>query len=107
MTKSKCETLFFSCEEFYEYVLTATQLVTELGCPSVLVGKVCKSYEVPKPYSSYWVLLARGKSPEKTPIPANTVEDLQQHIFYKNPLCKTTVDKPPREAEFDLSLIHI
>ena len=52
-------------------------------------------------YSSYWALLARGKAPEKTPLPTNTVEDRQNLTFYKYPFCKTTVDRPPREAEFD------
>ena len=103
MINSKCETLSFSREEFYEHLWTAPakQVAEELGCSSTLIGKVCKSYDVPKPYSSYWALLARGKAPKKTPLPANTVEELQQLTFYKYPFCKTTVDRPPREAEFD------
>ena len=109
MTNSKCETLSFSREEFYEYVWTApaTKLALELGCPSPLIGKVCKSYNVPKPYSGYWALLARGKAPEKTPLPANTVEDQQNLTFYKYPFCKTTIDRPPREAEFDKDIQDI
>ena len=103
MTKPETEILSFTREEFYEYVWAApaTKLAVELGCPSLLIGKVCKSYDVPKPYSGYWALLARGKSPERTPLPANTIEDQQQLTFYKYPFCKTTVDRPPREAEFD------
>ena len=103
MTKTETEILSFTREEFYEYVWTApaTKLAKELGCSDVMIGKVCKSYDIPKPYSGYWALLAHGKEPEKTPLPASGNDSQQKLTFRKHPECKTTVDEPPRETQFD------
>ena len=103
MTKLETEILSFTREEFYEYVWTApaTKLAEELGCSDVMIGKVCKSHDIPKPYSGYWALLAHGKEPEKTPLPVNVNESHPQLTFHKPPECKTTVDEPPQEAQFD------
>ena len=105
MTKTETEILSFTREEFYEYVWTApaTKLAKELGCSDVMIGKVCKSYDIPKPYSGYWALLAHGKESEKTPLPASG-NDSRQHklTFRKHPECKTTVDEPPPEERQEL-----
>jgi len=45
----------FSREEFYELVWSAptTTLAAQLGCSDSMIGKVCRSYDIPKPYSGY------------------------------------------------------
>jgi hypothetical protein len=63
MPNTVCETRSFTREEFYELVWSApaTKLGVDLGCSDVMIGKVCKSFDIPKPYSGYWAKLDNGK----------------------------------------------
>ncbi|MDB4367971.1 hypothetical protein N9Z38_00415 [Mariniblastus sp.] len=103
MLTQNCETTSFTREEFYEYVWSApaTKLAAELGCSDVMIGKVCKSHDIPKPYSGYWAQLAHGKQPTPTPLPANNEVQLQTLTFYKYPKVATTFNEPPRESLYD------
>lgn len=99
--ESDCRT--FTREEFYAFVWSApaTKLAEELGCSDVMIGKVCKSFDVPKPYPGYWAKLANGKKPKKTPLPRNGDPDIQSLTFHRHPVYEATVNEPPRELQFD------
>ena len=73
MTSSKAVTREFTREEFYDFVWSApaTKLAKEIGCSDVMIGKICKSYDIPKPYLGYWARLAHGKKPERIKLPKN------------------------------------
>ena len=73
MQNPKGEEITFTREQFYEKVWSspATKIAKELGCSDVMIGKICKSYDVPKPYLGYWAKLEYGKDPKKTPLPKN------------------------------------
>ena len=99
----------FTREEFYDFVWSApaTKLAVELGCSDVMVGKVCRSYDIPKPYPGYWAQLAHGKQPKRTVLPRNDQKDLQSLSFYKYPEFETTINEPPRETRFDSDILSI
>ena len=109
MATQRCETRKFTRQEFYEYVWTApaTKLAKELGCSDVMIGKVCKSYDIPKPYSGYWAKLAHGKAPTKTPLPINDQEQFQNLTFYKYPEVQATLNEPPRESLYDDDILEL
>jgi hypothetical protein len=67
----RSEEITFTREEFYEKVwsMPATKLGAELGISDVMVGKICRSYDIPKPYLGYWAKLQHGKKPKRTPLP--------------------------------------
>lgn len=99
--KTECRT--FTREEFYAFVWSApaTTLTKELGCSDVMIGKICKAYDIPKPFPGYWAKLANGKNPERTPLLSNGDPELQSLIFYQHPDYDAAVNEPPRELLFD------
>ncbi len=58
------ETMTFTREEFYEKVWSApaTHIAKELGCSDVLIGKICKAYDIPKPIGGCRRRYESGKS---------------------------------------------
>jgi len=62
---------------------------------------VCAKFMIPRPYTGYWTLLAKGKSPEITPLPANDDLGIQSLTFYYGDHCVTTVNQVPRELLYD------
>ena len=100
---SQIERLDFTRAEFYEYVWSApaTQLAKELGCSDVMIGKICKSFDIPKPYPGYWAMIANGKSPEKTALPQNDDTSIQTLTFHKHEDYESTVNELPRELQYD------
>ncbi len=81
------EVFEFTRQEFYEklWSMPATKVAAELGCSDVMIGKVCKTYDIPKPYAGYWAQISHGKNPEKTPLPENEDASRQKLTFYKYP----------------------
>ena len=109
MASTQCEKRTFTREEFYELVWSspATKLSKELGCADAMIGKVCRSYDIPKPYSGYWVKLASGKGPNKTPLPPNHEPELQEMTFFKYPDFDASLNEPPRELQYDADVLDI
>ncbi|TWU46623.1 hypothetical protein [Rubripirellula reticaptiva] len=107
LTVLKCEMRTYSREEFYEFVWSkpATKLVNELGCSDVMIGKVCKLYDIPKPYPGYWAKLGNGKKPSRTKLPDNNDPDLQSLTFYRHEDYEATVNGPPRELQYDEEIL--
>lgn len=99
----------FTREEFFDFVWSApaTQLAKDLGCSDVMIGKVCKTYDVPKPYLGYWAKLAHGKNPEKTKLPNNEDPSLQSLTFMKHPDYDASVNELPQELKFDEVVLEI
>ena len=77
------DSISFTRDEFYEKVwsLPATKLGRELGCSDVMIGKICKKYQIPKPYAGYWAQLEFNKNPKKTPLPKNHDPNRNQITF--------------------------
>ncbi|MCC7334615.1 MAG: hypothetical protein IT422_05945 [Pirellulaceae bacterium] len=99
----------FTRQEFYDLVWSApaTQLAKELGCSDVMIGKVCKAFDVPKPYSGYWAKLAHGKNPEKTKLPDNEDPGVQSLTFMKHPDYDASVNELPRELQYEEEILEI
>lgn len=93
----------FTREEFYAFVWSApaTKLAKELGCSDVMIGKICRAFDIPKPYLGYWAKLANGKNPKRTRLPRNSDPELQSLTFYQHPNYEATVNEPPHELQFD------
>ena len=66
-----------------------------------MIGKVCKAFEIPKPYLGYWAKLANGKKPKKTPLLKNDDPELQSLTFHRHADYEATVNEPPRELQYD------
>jgi len=107
MTVMQCETRTFSRKEFYEFVWSqpATKLAKELGCSDVMIGKVCKAFDIPKPYPGYWAKLGNGKNPTRTELPENEEPDLQTLTFHCHEDYEATVNEPPRELQYDQDVL--
>ena len=58
-------------EELYERVWStpATKLSKEFGISDVVLGKICKKLNIPKPYPGYWQQLAAGRRVHKEKLP--------------------------------------
>ena len=93
----------FTREEFYKrlWEIPTTKLAAELGCSDVTIGKVCKAYNIPKPYLGYWAQLAHGKKPKRTRLPKDADPKIQSLTFFKYPQSETKVNEPPRETLYD------
>lgn len=80
MTVSARETVTFTREQFYEKVWSApaTQIAKELGCSDVLIGKVCKSHDIPKPYLGYWARLEHRKNQAGPSLPGHSHDQALQ-----------------------------
>ncbi len=93
----------FTREEFYNklWEMPTTKLAAELGCSDVMIGKVCKSFNIPKPYLGYWAQLAHGKRPKRTRLPKDDDPHIQSLTFFKYPQQETKVNEPPRETLYD------
>jgi hypothetical protein len=59
-------------EELYERVwgTPATKLAKEFGISDVALGKICKKFDIPKPFPGYWQRIASGYNVRRTPLPA-------------------------------------
>lgn len=59
-------------ERLFELVwsMPATEVARELGVSDVMVAKLCKSLQVPKPPRGYWARRAAGRAPRRPPLPA-------------------------------------
>lgn len=93
----------FTRQEFYNklWEMPTTKLAAELGCSDVMIGKVCKAYNIPKPYLGYWAQLAHGKKPKRTRLPKDTDPNIQSLTFIKYPQSENKVNEPPRETLYD------
>jgi hypothetical protein len=93
----------FTREQFYDKVwsMPATKVAAELGVSDVMVGKICKSYNIPKPYLGYWAKLEHGKKPKRTPLPKDADPEIQTLIFYEYPDLKSSDNKPVPAPVYD------
>ena len=100
----KPEEITFSREQFYEkiWAAPATQLAKEIGLSDVMIGKICKEYDIPKPYPGYWAKLRHGKSPKKSRLPKNDDSSLQQLTFFKYPHRELLAEQPEPEYDPDI-----
>jgi hypothetical protein len=98
------ERISFTREQFYEQLwsVPTTKFAKELGCSDVMVGKVCKAFNIPKPYLGYWAKLDHGKAPKKTPLPTSDNPELQILTFEKWPEREVADAKPTREYDTDI-----
>ncbi len=103
MTNPDQREITFTREEFYNklWEIPTTKLATELGCSDVMIGKICKSMNIPKPYLGYWAKLAHDKKPKRTRLPKDSDPNVQTLTFFKQPQQKSTVNVPPRETMYD------
>ena len=103
MATATTEARTFTRQQFYEYVWSkpATKLADELGCSNVMIGKICRKYDIPKPYVGYWAQLAHNKNPKQTPLPKSRDPLKQSLTFHRHENLETTVDEPPRELQYD------
>ncbi len=107
--ESKCVEQTFTREEFYDLVWSApaTKLASELGCSDVMIGKVCKAFDIPKPFAGYWAKTVHGHQPPRTPLPSNSDPTAQTLTFFKHPELEATVNSPPRELSFDADILEM
>ncbi len=63
--------IVFSRKEFYELVWStpARTLSADLGISDVMIGKICKKHNIPKPYLGYWAKYYAGDHPKQRPLP--------------------------------------
>ncbi len=103
MHATTVDEITFTREEFHEKMWStpATQVARELGCSDVLIGKICKKYDIPKPYPGYWAKLEHGKNPKKKRLPKNDDSHMQTLTFYKYPDRETMTSEPEPEPEYD------
>lgn len=52
----------------------ATEVAREMGISGVMLGKICRRLQVPKPPRGYWARVASGKTPRRPPLPAYRAE---------------------------------
>jgi hypothetical protein len=69
-----------------------------------MVGKVCKAFNIPKPYLGYWAKLEHGKMAKKTPLPKTDDPELQTLTFQKWPNSEATEPMPAPEPEYDADI---
>ncbi|MCC7336828.1 MAG: hypothetical protein IT422_17185 [Pirellulaceae bacterium] len=93
----------FTRQEFYDklWSMPTTKVAAELEISDVMIGKVCRTYNIPKPYLGYWAKLAHGKKPKKTRLPRDDDPDIQSLVFLKYPHQAPSVNEPPRETFYD------
>ena len=61
----------------------ARHLAKEIGISDVMLGKICKEDQIPKPGVGYWAKKRHGKASEKTPLPRCDEPELQALTFYR------------------------
>lgn len=100
------ERISFTREQFYEklWALPTSKIAKELGCSDVMVGKVCKAFNIPKPYLGYWAKLEHGKMAKRTPLPKTDDPELQTLTFQKWPKCEATEPMPAPEPKYDADI---
>ena len=52
----------------------ATDVAREMGISDVMLGKLCRRLQVPKPPRGYWARVASGKTQRRPPLPAYRAE---------------------------------
>ena len=104
MQPPKRQELTFTREEFYEKVWSspATMVAKEVGLSDVTIAKVCKAFDIPKPYVGYWAKQRHGKNPKRTPLPKNEDPHIQSLTFYIYPDGETTANEPEPEYDDDI-----
>ena len=103
MAGEEHEEITFTREQFYDKIWSepTTKVASELGCSDVMVAKICKSYDIPKPYLGYWAKLQYGKKPKKTRLPKNDDPAIQSLTFYKRPGRETAIETPVLEPVYE------
>ncbi len=103
MSAAERQKIKFTRQEFYDklWSMPTTKVAAELEISDVMIGKVCRSYNIPKPYLGYWAKLAHGKKPKKTRLPKDDDPDIQSLVFFKYPHHAPSVNEPPRETLYD------
>lgn len=83
MQSTEGRKLTFTRQEFYERIwsIPATQFAKEIGISDVMIGKVCKDHQIPKPYPGYWSKIRYGKKPKKAPLPEIDNPELETLVF--------------------------
>lgn len=109
MPTIEAEAKTFSREAFYELIWSkpASKLAAELGCSDVMIGKVCKAFDVPKPYPGFWAKLANGKAARKKPLPKNADPTKQTITFSVPHDYVPPAKKAPRELQFDADVREV
>ncbi|MBK8464906.1 MAG: hypothetical protein IPL32_03665 [Chloracidobacterium sp.] len=94
-------------DELYQMVWDrpTVQVSAELGISDVMVGKICKRMNVPKPPLGYWRRRETGKSVKNTPLPAAT--DRTISTVYLNRTVDTSADAIPPEIRTLIEREHL
>ncbi len=87
----------FTHEQFYEKVWSApaTRLAAGLGVSDVMLGKICRDHDIPKPYPGYWARLHHGKKRRKPRLPPNDDPQLQTLTFEQRSGAEAPPDPEP------------
>ncbi|MGK5089929.1 hypothetical protein WDW86_20450 [Bdellovibrionota bacterium FG-2] len=61
----------FTYQEFYDLVWStpARTLSPDLGISDVMIAKICKKHNIPKPYKGYWTKYYAGQKPKQRQLP--------------------------------------
>lgn len=96
----------FTREQFYAKVwsLPTTTIAADLGCSDVLIGKLCREYNIPKPYVGYWAMLEHGKNPAKLPLPKDDRPEIQLLKFHGHP---QPTEAPKPQPVFDPDILAL
>src|SRR4051794_18159845 len=89
----------FTREEFYERIWSkpATKLAAELGCSDVMLCKICRTHQIPKPWPGYWAQVEHGRASERAPLPKCDDAAIQLLVFNRH--SKDPGDEPEAEPE--------
>ena len=84
-------------EDLYQMVWDrpTVQVAAELGFSDVMIGKICKRMDVPKPPLGYWRKKETGKNVKRSPLPKAT--DRTVDSVFLNRTVNATEDVIPRE----------
>lgn len=100
------QTVTFTREEFYEKVWSKStvEVARELGRSDSMIGKICKAYDIPKPYLGYWARVQHKQKPPKTPLPKNDDPKLQRLEFSFHPQRLSDFPVPDPEEGYDADI---
>lgn len=89
-------------ERLYEMVWTTpvSRLAPQYGVSDVAFAKLCRRFKIPLPYRGYWVRLATGHKPKRTPLPKDPRR-------MRIPLRRSLGEPKPREPRPDTPVVPV
>lgn len=105
--------LEFSRENFYEMVWSkpALKLAVELEITTTDLAAICRGFDIPRPPSTHWAKLAKGKPSTQPPLPLNSKGTGETvHIWGKSnpkvplPIVQVTSDEVKKPEKQDIRM---